>query len=703
MSVSDVLLVCMPFGPVFSPSIGLSLLKAGLARRGIPSRVRYFSIDFAARVGQHFYYGISSEDRPLNEDLAGEWIFAGELFRFTRREVGSYVRQVLRRQGDEAEADEEGASDALVAKILGARRQVRPFLDSCTEEILRDGPRLVGFTSMYQQHTASLALAKRIKQLSPETVVVFGGANCAGAMGEETVRQFPFVDAAVSGEGDVVFPELAQRVLESRPLDDLPAVLTRPPAGAERIRHEACSATTVSNLDELPDPDYSDYFQQFGASRYGREWQPSIYFEASRGCWWGQKTQCTFCGLNGPGLAYRSKSASRALAELTRLTERHPGCNVEVTDTILDPRYFKDLLPELGRRSLGATLYWETKANLRKEQVRILRDAGVRVLQPGIESLSDAVLKLIRKGVTGLQNIQLLKWCRELGVRPFWNVIWGFPGEPPEEYARMARLIPLLTHLTPPVTYGPFRLDRFSPYYLDGERFGLTDIAPLAPYRHVYPLPDAALRNLAYYFRYRYREPRHVPGYAEPLERALETWTRTSRRSDLFSVPVDGTLLLWDFRPSAREPLTVLRGLDRALYEACDAVSNPRQLARAAGASRADSRGLDDVEARLDRLVGRGLLVKDGPRHLALAIPRGEHAPKPDLAEHFRETVGRLGKRVDGGVLIRVDVESAHPSRRPPRGRRHRKRPPRRRTRAPSASHFSFPNPGELFISFGPD
>jgi hypothetical protein len=31
----------------------------------------------------------------------------------------------------------------------------------------------------------------------------------------------------------------------------------------------------------------------------------------------------------------------------------------------------------------------------------------------------------MRKGVTALQNIQLLKWCTELGVRPYWNVLWG--------------------------------------------------------------------------------------------------------------------------------------------------------------------------------------------------------------------------------------------------------------------------------------
>src|SRR6185503_12803258 len=98
------------------------------------------------------------------------------------------------------------------------------FLEECLEEVVAARPRLVGFTSVFQQHVASLALARRIKRALPETFIVFGGANCEGPMGAETVRQFPFVDAAVSGEADLVFPELVGRVLAGRPLDGLPGV-----------------------------------------------------------------------------------------------------------------------------------------------------------------------------------------------------------------------------------------------------------------------------------------------------------------------------------------------------------------------------------------------------------------------------------------------------------------------------------------------
>ena len=65
-------------------------------------------------------------------------------------------------------------------------------------------------------------------------------------------------------------------------------------------------------------------------------------------------------------------------------------------------------------------MFYEVKSNLRKEDVRQLREAGVVAIQPGIESLSDEVLRIMRKGVSALQNIQLLKGCagaRSAGLR----------------------------------------------------------------------------------------------------------------------------------------------------------------------------------------------------------------------------------------------------------------------------------------------
>src|SRR6185503_6720726 len=458
--------------------------------------------------------------------------------------------------------------------------QADAFIDECLERVLKEKPLVVGFTSSFHQHVPSLALARRLKQARPECVIVMGGANCEGPMGAETARQFPFVDAVVSGEGDLVFPDLVLRAREGRSLEGLPGVFTPANASAALAAGARVTAPMVQDMDSLPIPDFSDYFEEFGRSPYAKGWQPGLFFESSRGCWWGERMHCTFCGLNGGTMSYRSKSAKRAIAELAALTERHPGCDVQVTDNILDLAYFKDFVPLLAQRRLGVDLFYETKANLRKDQIRLLKQAGITQVQPGVESLIDDVLKLMRKGVSALHNIQLLKRCKEIGVEPHWNVLWGFPGEPPEKYQRLAGVVPWLRHLPSPGSFGPIRLDRFSPNFFDAERLGFKDVRPLVPYRHVYPFSEDVLRNLAYYFSYDYREPRDVAGYVRPLARELRAWKR-DHESELLSVDCGDTLVIADSRPKASESLTTLRGLDKVLYEGCDSVTNPASLAAA--------------------------------------------------------------------------------------------------------------------------
>ena len=107
----DVVLVSMPFGPVFAPSIGLSLLQAELAEHGLSAHVQYFSIRFAEAVGQAFYSGIAIGDKPVLTDLAGEWLFTQALFDTTADDEARYVDEAL----------DGFYSAALIARIRRAR------------------------------------------------------------------------------------------------------------------------------------------------------------------------------------------------------------------------------------------------------------------------------------------------------------------------------------------------------------------------------------------------------------------------------------------------------------------------------------------------------------------------------------------------------------------------------------------------------
>ena len=632
----------MPFGPVFWPSIGLGLLKAQLDRRGVAARVRYFTIPFAERIGERLYDRIAMSSTLTVRELAGEWIFSGALFDRRPETTDRYVEHILvRREGYLTQTPP--VPEPMRQAIVRAHRRAAAFVTHCAREIVAAQPRIVGFTSVFQQHIASLAVTRLVKAAAPDTFIVGGGANCEGVMGAETLRQFPWVDAVVSGEADLVFPELVSRVLAGEPIGDLTGVRTQATVARDFAAGVFPSAPAVRALDDLPFPDYDDYFRQFRASRFARDWEAGVFVETSRGCWWGERHHCTFCGLNGATMSYRSKSAGRALDELTALAEKYPGADIQVVDNILDMAYMKTLLPELARRRLDFGLFYETKSNLKQEQVKLLRAAGVRTIQPGIESLSDEILTRMRKGVSALQNLQVLKWCAQYGVEPLWNLMWGFPGEPAGEYDVMARLVPLLVHMPPPAGSFGLRLDRFSPNFDRATESGFADARPLPAYAHVYPLAPEAHANLAYYFEFDYAG-RHPETYVRPLLDALDRWRRAHRTSGLFSLEHADGLLVCDLRAGRSSRLITLRGLAREIYRACDSVQSDDQIRQAVPDAPAG-----DVHAVVDELIGGGLMVRMGRRHLALAIPVGEYQPAPALTRRFLTLARRQGLHIRHG------------------------------------------------------
>ncbi|HYN22467.1 MAG TPA: RiPP maturation radical SAM C-methyltransferase [Thermoanaerobaculia bacterium] len=620
----EVVLASMPFGIVGQPSLALGLLKSTLPSG--TAKVLYFTIPFARRIGLLTYMWIA-ELQPYFTAVLGEWLF-GSLLAPGSAEVRRYLDEILLEPTARWLADsteEPGAivpvPQGMVADLLRIREAADVFLDDCVDEILALRPKIVGLTSVFQQQTASLALARRLKARAPEVAVVLGGYNCEGPMGLATVRQFDCLDAVVSGEGDVVFPLLVERLLAGQPLDGLGGVYTRTSPEVVGRSTQPPNAPSPHHLDDLPYPDFDDFFAQYEASGLGRMLPPKLILETARGCWWGAKQHCTFCGLNGSTMAFRSKSPERALAEIRTLSARHPGLFIDVADNILDMRYFGTLLPRLAEERLGLRMFYEVKANLRKDQVRQLREAGVVAIQPGIESLSDEVLRIMRKGVSALQNIQLLKWCAELGVAPYWNLIWGFPGEPPEEYERMAELLPLLHHLPPPCGLSRIFLERFSPNFFDSEALGFTDVRPAASYEHIYPTAADDLGDLAYFFEYGYQDRRMSAPYTRPLLRRAVEWQEAHAKSRLVAFDLSDRLMLMDSRRIAAQPLGTIEGLARDLYLACDGIRTIDQLCRVAASQTGREAARAAVEETLQPLVASGYIVRQGDAVLALATP----------------------------------------------------------------------------------
>jgi ribosomal peptide maturation radical SAM protein 1 len=598
----DVLFAVVPFAEVARPSIGVSLLQAAVNRLGFSSRIHYFNINFAEQIGLDLYLRLANAFPP--DTLIGEWFFADLVFGDQIPDEHTYLAKVLTQY-------------PYIPEILKARQFRQRFIDRCVQEIQHHNPRVVGFTTTFHQTCACLAIAQRLKDAVNPPVIVFGGANCEGEMGLQMIRSFPWVDYVCTQEGDLAFPAFLEQLLNQNNPHPPPGILRRGESKA------VTQPELVRNLDQLPIPTYEDYFAQLADSNLAGQIRPSAAIETSRGCWWGAKNHCTFCGLNGATMQYRSKSPERAFAELVYLKETYGLKQIESVDNILDLKYIKTLFPQLIEADLGIELFYETKANLKWHQLSILAQAGVRTIQPGIESLSDVVLRLMNKGCTSAQNIQLLRWADELGITVAWNIISGFPGEPHAEYDAMAELIPLLVHLQPPTGCSPFRLDRFSPYHSQPEQYGLRNIRPSYSYYYIFPYGGRELGRLAYYFDFDYADGQNPDTYIGSLTRAVQHWWNVYRiapeerpRLDLHHI--NDTLIIQDTRPCAVAATHRLEGLIAEIFLFCDTAQTRSTITHYLPPTTTEP----EIEAALQYLQDAKLLVALYGHFLSLAVFR---------------------------------------------------------------------------------
>lgn len=614
----DVVFPVMPFADAGRPAMGVSLLIAELRRAGYSAQAVYFNLELAAAMGLGPYQRVASEFAP--NLLLGEWMFADDLFGGDIPAAADYLDDIF--------LEMAGSHPAFVAELLAVRKRIGAFLDAWAAEILALAPKVVGFSTVFHQTCACLALARRLKAAAEPPTIIFGGANCEGEMGLQLLESFAWIDYVCSGEADLSLPKLLDRLFGRAPLGPIGGVLERGAAAAPR-------SIPVTDLDALPYPDFDDYFGGLAASPLAGSFAGHLVFESSRGCWWGAKHHCTFCGLNGDTMAFRAKAPARVLAEIDYLLDRYQAENIGCVDNILDMRYIETLFPELERAGRDLKLFYEVKANLRRDQLVRMRAGGVTQVQPGIESFSDAVLALMNKGCTGFQNIQMMRWCRELGIGVSWNVLAGFPGEDPAEYARMAELIPRLTHLDPPCSCGILRLDRFSPFHSEAGRLGFARLRPAQAYFYVFPLGRRELSRLAYFFDFDYPDGRQPEAYIAAVQAETRAWSEAHASGApprLDAEVEDGRVVIVDTRPVARQARHELDGLAARVYARCDRTATVAQLAREFGA---DPVELERVLADFDE---RRLIARQDERVLSLAVfrVRGDTAPAADIHESRR-------------------------------------------------------------------
>ena len=592
-------LISMPWSIFNRPSIQLGALKSYLERESDYQVDNYHPyLQLAKTITPKLY------SRIALSGWAGEALFAPLLFPEKRTDAEKLFRQSL---------------TGKIHPLPDFDRLVADVKESCSQWLAKTDLRqygLIGFSICFSQLFASLYLAGQIKEQRADLPIVFGGSSCSGELGASLIGHFTDIDYLIDGEGEEQLLQLC-RFLTGR-AETLPAQIQR-----QRPVPKADFATPPLDLNTLPYPDYSPYFQEMQQLFSGQTFIPLLPIEFSRGCWWNK---CSFCNLNLQWQNYRFKENNRMLQETLQLSERYQCLHFTFTDNALPPREADKFFKKILNAGPEFDFFAEIRAIAEPKQLQLYSQAGLTTVQVGIEALSTSLLAKMAKGTTSIDNIAMMKMCSASAIRMEGNLITGFPDTSDEE------IIETLKNLDFVLPYHPLQAATFflghgSPLHTGAKEAGrdsaIKKVIPHAKNRLLFP-QDYLLSMVMLVNSYRgdkkLQEKRWLP-----VKQKIRDWqafhdNRKKSREHPLHFRDGSSFLIIRQEPRSGVPLLHrLAGTSRKIYLFCEV---PRTINSILAAF--PKVGKPALRKFIDEMCLKRLMFQENDRVLSLAV-RNRH------------------------------------------------------------------------------
>ncbi|MFH1562156.1 MAG: radical SAM protein [Nitrospirota bacterium] len=309
-------------------------------------------------------------------------------------------------------------------------------IEEIENQVRQKSPDVVGITTTTFTLIDVLNIANAVKKVNKNIYVVLGGPHLM-IYPQETLTQKD-VDAVVIGEGEVTFCELVEHLSDGKPLDEIKGV---------GFKKEACLVDGkiiinqpreyIQDMDSLPFParellPLERYYSIHGQ----KEKMTTIFF--SRGC----PYNCLFC-YHAFGKKFRFRSPANVVDELQEII------NLGIKEIFFFDDLFtakKDvamgICEEIIKRKLD--IVWEVRARINtvdKELLQKLKQAGCRRISYGVEAGTDRILKVLRKGITIQQVIEVFKLTKTVGLITYADFMIGSPSETRQEILETIRFV----------------------------------------------------------------------------------------------------------------------------------------------------------------------------------------------------------------------------------------------------------------------
>ena len=274
---------------------------------------------------------------------------------------------------------------------------------------------------------SDIEVVNLIKADRPNIFVVLVGTH-ASALPEDTIAMSNSVDAIARHEYDDTLRELAGKLQAQESIFGIAGLTYRDDQGIVKSNP---NRVFMANLDEIPflsevyknHLNYKDYF--YAHCRY-----PVISIFTSRGC----TARCTFCMYPQTmfGQKHRARSPKNIADEFDYIAKTFP----DVKDILVDDDTFSmnhdhafEVCSELIRRGNKLTWTCEVRASLQYETLKIMREAGCRLVVVGYESYDQDVLNNIKKGITTKMMDRFSEDTRRAGIKVHACFMAGNPGD----------------------------------------------------------------------------------------------------------------------------------------------------------------------------------------------------------------------------------------------------------------------------------
>ncbi len=276
-------------------------------------------------------------------------------------------------------------------------------------------PRLVGITSLTQNHFLALHVARAVKAMNSKTLVAIGGPHVSYRWDEALAQ--PAIDVVVLFEGERTIVELYRQAQQEQPDWSGIAGIAYRNGGHNEL---TSPRPREQELDRIPHP--ARHLLPMG--RYGR---PGTIM-TSRGC----PMKCIFCISSTYEGCYRPRSADDVVEELTVLRHTWGLREVYLLDNVftVDSARVQSICAQIIERKLGIRFHCVSRADYMTEELaRCLKAAGCERIEIGVESGSQEIIEALKKHITLEQVFRAADLVLGAGMQPMFTFQIGSPFE----------------------------------------------------------------------------------------------------------------------------------------------------------------------------------------------------------------------------------------------------------------------------------